>query len=95
MPDYNALAVFVASVGGTFATIIYATQKSKCSTIKTPCISCDRNPEINCTDLENQLSNINDTTDRRESEQPQPLAQSAPVAPTAIAGDRLSIRSDV
>ena len=90
MPDYNALAVFVASVGGTFATIIYATQKSRCSTIKTPCISCDRK-----TDLENQLSNINDTTDRRESEQLQPLAQSPPVPPSAIAGDRLHIRPDI
>ena len=89
MPDYNALAVFVASVGGTFATIIYATQKSRCSTIKTPCISCDRK-----TDLENQLSNTDDTndrTDRRESEQLQPLAQSPPVPPSAIAGDRLPI----
>lgn len=93
MPDYNALAVFVASVGGTFATIIYATQKSRCSTIKTPCISCDRK-----TDLEKQLSNINDTTDttdRRESEHLQPLAQSPPVPPSAIAGDRLPIRPDI
>lgn len=60
MPNWSELAVFVGAVSGSIATLIFATQKSRCSEIKTPCVSCKR-PIPNtgeCYDLENQLANI-------------------------------------
>ena len=60
MTNYSELAVFVGAVSGSVATLIFATQKSRCSEIKTPCVSCKR-PIPNtgeCYDLENQLANI-------------------------------------
>ena len=60
MPNWSELAVFVGAVSGSIATLIFATQKSRCSEIKTPCVSCTR-PIPNtgeCYDLENQLANI-------------------------------------
>ena len=36
------LGLFITLMGGTLSAIIVACFKSRCSKIKTPCISCDR-----------------------------------------------------
>ena len=36
------LGLFITLMGGTFSAIIIACFKSRCRTIKTPCLSCDR-----------------------------------------------------
>ena len=36
------LGLFITLMGGTLSAIIVACFKSRCSHIKTPCISCDR-----------------------------------------------------
>lgn len=58
--NYSELAVLVGAISGSVATLIFATQKSRCSEIKTPCITCVR-PIPNtgeCYDLESQLKNV-------------------------------------
>jgi len=56
MPDYNALAIFVASCGSTIAMILYAVQKSRCTTISCGCVKCDR--QIPVPNIEEQLENV-------------------------------------
>tara|TARA_R110001599_G_scaffold234065_3_gene433246 strand:- start:166 stop:399 length:234 start_codon:yes stop_codon:yes gene_type:complete len=43
------LGLFITLMGGTASAIIVACFKSRCSKIKTPCISCDRDtsPAVN------------------------------------------------
>ena len=41
------LGLFITLMGGTLSAIIVACFKSRCSKIKTPCISCDRDTDSN------------------------------------------------
>ena len=56
MVDYNALAIFVASCGSTIAMILYAVQKSRCTTISCGCVKCDRQMPVS--NIEEQLDNV-------------------------------------
>ena len=40
--NWSELSVFVGAISASIATIIYATQKSRCRHIDCGCISCDR-----------------------------------------------------
>ena len=57
MVDYNALAIFVASCGSTIAMILYAIQKSRCTTISCGCVKCERQMPVSC-NIEEQLDNV-------------------------------------
>lgn len=62
MVNWSELAIFVTSVSGSAAVLIYAMQKSKCSHIECCCITCERNvTDGNKNDIEAQLErNTND-----------------------------------
>ena len=61
MVNWSELAVFVTSVSGSLAAVIYATHTSKCTKITAPCVSCDR-PVTAFTDLESQLTDATTAT---------------------------------
>jgi len=46
------LGLFITLMGGTASAIIVACFKSKCTNIKTPCISCDRKVKSTLSDPE-------------------------------------------
>lgn len=71
MVNYSELAVFVTSCAGALAGLIYATQKSRCSTIKCCCMECERPiaSTAECTDIESQLSAVEDTATRVMTQQ--------------------------
>ena len=59
MVDWANLSIFVGAVSGSLATIIYATQKSKCSHIECCCMKCDRPVDaIDTEDIEAQLEGV-------------------------------------
>lgn len=66
MTNYSELAVFITSCAGALAGLIYATQKSRCSTIKCCCMECERpiSSTAECTDIESQLSAVEDSASR-------------------------------
>lgn len=71
MVNFSELAVFVTSCAGALAGIIYANQKSKCTTIKCCCMECERptTSTAECTDIESQLSAVEDTATRVMTQQ--------------------------
>ncbi len=59
MVDWANLSIFVGAVSGSLATIIYATQKSKCSHIECCCMKCDRPVDaVDTDDIEAQLEGV-------------------------------------
>ena len=66
MTNYSELAVFITSCAGALAGLIYATQKSRCSTINCCCMECERPipSTAECTDIESQLSTVEETASR-------------------------------
>ena len=96
MPNWSELAVFVGAVSGSIATLIFATQKSRCSEIKTTCVSCKR-PIPNtgeCYDLENQLANISPEL-QPEQIINQPKNAEHPTTPRPPDSIGVSIRPDI
>ena len=91
MVDYNALAIFVASCGSTIAMILYAIQKSRCTTISCGCVKCDRQMPVS--NIEEQLENVAEvrasiSTAQQSSE---PIGFSA----RPSAGASVALRSDI
>ena len=91
MVDYNALAIFVASCGSTIAMILYAVQKSRCTTISCGCVKCDRQMPV--PNIEEQLDNVHE--DRASISTAQQSSEPIGFAARPSAGASLAVRPDI
>lgn len=91
MVDYNALAIFVASCGSTIAMILYAVQKSRCTTISCGCVKCDR--QIPVPNIEQQLDNVQE--DRASIHTAQQSSEPIGFAARPSAGASLSVGPNI
>ncbi len=91
MVDYNALAIFVASCGSTIAMILYAVQKSRCTTISCGCVKCDR--YIPASNVEEELENVAEV--RASISTAQQSSEPIGFAPRPPAGPSVALRSDI
>jgi len=79
MVDWANLSLFVGAISGSLATIIYATQKSKCSHIECCCIKCDRPVDVpEDDDLESQLASVAPAVQEKKNDPAVQLKRSYP-----------------
>ena len=89
--DYNALAIFVASCGSTIAMILYAIQKSRCTTISCGCVKCDRQMPVS--NIEEQLDNVQ--ADRASISTAQQSCEPIGFSARPPAGASVPVRPDI
>ena len=93
MVDYNALAIFVASCGSTIAMILYAIQKSRCTTISCGCVECQRQMPMDCDNVEQKLNNVQ--TDRASISSAQQSCEPIGFSARPPAGASLAVRPNL